>query len=754
MSDAVLAPEAPLFSISHGSCEARVGHVNVAFDEPSNASSQEGGTSYPVELSPDPDPIDPAQKLAVEVNRVRFTYEYGNQEMEVLKGINLSVPAGKIYGLLGPSGCGKTTLLKCIVGRKTPHAGMVRVFDEVPATPGALIPGPGVGYMPQESALYREETIHGNLHHFGQLIGMPEELIQKRIQFLLDFLDLPKIKKKVGKLSGGQQRRVSLAVALIHEPPLLILDEPTVGVDPLLRQAIWKYLVTLTRDRGMTVIVTTHYVEEARQADVVGLMRSGRMLAEDSPERLLEDFHCETLEDVFLQLCLADKEERAITDPREMPEVIGEKNDDDTVASMEVQEEVSDPYPPRQAQTAFEAVKRHREALWEASSRERIVALVRKNIIRLRSSKPYLLFTFLIPSFVTLLFCLCIGADPYELPVAVVNSDRNPVHSNAFLKTLPRHTIVQRLYSNLDLALASVARGETWGSIHIRQDYSRELKYRFISGIDADNKTLEASTIDVYMDMTNLQIGFILQKTILESFRTFCEDLLREMDKNVNLAQLPIQIKEPVHGDRKSNATARTFMTPGIILAIMYIMAVPLTAISIIMENREGTTDRCWAAGVKPLEVIVSLVVSQSCIVCVQLVLLFALVFIGFQTPLEGSLTLVVLLTFLQGTTGMIYGLLISSICAEEQSAMMLAVGTFFPNLLMSGVIWPIQSMPRVVRAVAYGLPQTIPIESLRCIMYRGWGIDKFEVWSGFVISIGWAILLLLFTLAASRARK
>lgn len=126
--------------------------------------------------------------------------------------------------------------------------------------------------------------------------------IIERLHFLLNFLDLPSQNRLVKNLSGGQQRRVSFAVALMHDPELLILDEPTVGVDPLLRQSIWNHLVHITKAGQKTVIITTHYIEEARQAHTIGLMRSGRLLAEESPQALLHMYNCQSLEDVFLKL--------------------------------------------------------------------------------------------------------------------------------------------------------------------------------------------------------------------------------------------------------------------------------------------------------------------------------------------------------------------------------------------------------------------------------------------------------------------
>lgn len=156
--------------------------------------------------------------------------------------------------------------------------------------------------MPQEIALYGEFTIKETMMYFGWIFGMKTSEIMDRLHFLLNFLDLPSQNRMVKNLSGGQQRRVSFAVALMHDPELLILDEPTVGVDPLLRQSIWNHLVNITKAGQKTVIITTHYIEEARQAHTIGLMRSGRLLAEESPTMLLQHYRCTNLEDVFLKL--------------------------------------------------------------------------------------------------------------------------------------------------------------------------------------------------------------------------------------------------------------------------------------------------------------------------------------------------------------------------------------------------------------------------------------------------------------------
>lgn len=140
------------------------------------------------------------------------------------------------YGLLGASGCGKTTLIRTLLGISKLNSGLIWILGGSPGTRNSGSPGPQVGYMSQDLALYTELSIYETLKYFGWIAGMSAKRLQDRIVFLMNFLALPEPSRHINKLSGGQQRRVSLAAALLHEPELLILDEPTVGVDPILRK--------------------------------------------------------------------------------------------------------------------------------------------------------------------------------------------------------------------------------------------------------------------------------------------------------------------------------------------------------------------------------------------------------------------------------------------------------------------------------------------------------------------------------------
>jgi ABC-type multidrug transport system ATPase subunit len=156
-------------------------------------------------------------------------------KLQCLFNVNLHVDTGSIYALLGPSGCGKTTLLSCILGRKRMDSGDILVNSKRPGDRSNGLPGQLVGYMPQDISLYQEFTVRETFQFFGRLQKMPTDLVKKRQKDICEMLELPEESRKVQAMSGGQRRRLSFAVALLHSPKILILDEPTVGVDPLVR---------------------------------------------------------------------------------------------------------------------------------------------------------------------------------------------------------------------------------------------------------------------------------------------------------------------------------------------------------------------------------------------------------------------------------------------------------------------------------------------------------------------------------------
>jgi ABC-type multidrug transport system ATPase subunit len=205
---------------------------------------------------------------------------------------------------MGASGCGKTTLLSSILGMVALDEGEIAVLGFKTKSNEVQRAGSRIGYMPQETALIGELTIKETIYYFGKIFQMDIDKIRERYEMLHKLLELPDGDKRVEECSGGQMRRVSFAAAMVHEPDLLILDEPTVGLDPILREKIWTFLLNITRNSKLAVIITTHYIEEARQADRVGLMRNGVLLAEDPPMLIINKLGVENLEEAFYQMCL------------------------------------------------------------------------------------------------------------------------------------------------------------------------------------------------------------------------------------------------------------------------------------------------------------------------------------------------------------------------------------------------------------------------------------------------------------------
>lgn len=220
-------------------------------------------------------------------------------EIDALRDVSLEVPPGVTFGLLGPNGAGKTTLLRIWLGLTSPTSGSAIVLGERIPPRAAL---PRIGYMPQDLAVYPDLTVQENLALFGRLVGMDEAAIRRRTDEVVALVDIAERRESlVATLSGGMRRRTSLAAAFLHDPDLLLLDEPTVGVDPELRSAFWSYFRVLT-GRGKTVLMTTHYMEEATRCDLVALIHRGELLAVGVPAAIKTMTGASNLDDAFLAL--------------------------------------------------------------------------------------------------------------------------------------------------------------------------------------------------------------------------------------------------------------------------------------------------------------------------------------------------------------------------------------------------------------------------------------------------------------------
>ncbi|MFN8077906.1 MAG: ABC transporter ATP-binding protein [Kineosporiaceae bacterium] len=234
----------------------------------------------------------------------------------VIASLDLDVPAGQVVGLLGPSGCGKTTLMRAIVGVQVVAGGSVEVLGH-PA--GARELRSLIGYVTQAPSVYADLTVSENLRYFAAVAGVPRARLHGEVDRLLDAVDLhARAGARVANLSGGQRSRVSLAAALAGAPRLLVLDEPTVGLDPVLRRDLWDIFARLAAT-GVTLLVSSHVMDEAARCDRLLLMREGRLLADGTLAGILADTATSAVEDAFLSLVERDRADSPADSPAGTP---------------------------------------------------------------------------------------------------------------------------------------------------------------------------------------------------------------------------------------------------------------------------------------------------------------------------------------------------------------------------------------------------------------------------------------------------
>jgi len=228
----------------------------------------------------------------------------------VLNNINLNIEKGQIYGFIGPSGAGKTTLVKILVGMEKIDKGSIEILNKIMPNLEML---QEIGYMAQLDGLYSELTGLENLRFFAALFKLSKEKQKERIEYTSSLVNLTnELTKKVSAYSGGMKRRLSLAIALIQDPRILILDEPTVGIDPELRFSIWNELYRLKNEEGKTIIVTTHVMDEALKCDVLAMIREGKIITSGSPNELMDSYNVNNLEEVFLRAGRFNNENQSI----------------------------------------------------------------------------------------------------------------------------------------------------------------------------------------------------------------------------------------------------------------------------------------------------------------------------------------------------------------------------------------------------------------------------------------------------------
>ncbi|XP_030381127.1 ABC transporter G family member 20 [Scaptodrosophila lebanonensis] len=707
---------------------------------------------------------------AVEVRNGYKYYGSKSNPKIVLNHLNMNVMRGSIYGLLGASGCGKTTLLSCIVGQRCLNGGEVSVLGFKPGQPGSGVPGSRVGFMPQEIALVEEMTVKETIFYFGRIYGLTDERIREKFKQLKDLLQLPPARQMIKECSGGQQRRLSFAAAMIHDPELLILDEPTVGLDPMLREKIWEFLVETTRNSKLAVIITTHYIEEAKQANCIGLMRNGVLLAEDTPTNIMIKFGTQSIEDAFLILSQRQGNED------DLQEMLNNSNQQ-ALPTSALPAEVIDTHEPQAAPEKpplpyEEPLNENRKRIF-FTTKGRIKALMTKNFVQLFRQPSGIIFMLLFPIIQLSCFYLAIGKTPTNLELGVYSGEvssysecfddklitvyqaNDSCHFNKlscrYIRELGDEVATRKYYSSEEDALKDAKRAVTVGYIHFAHNFSSSIFTVMEDGIHASDGAVDHAELSVHIDMTDQQVAYFMQRKLRDKFSSFMHSVVKDCNVSSAVVELPVQFQEPIYGS--PDIEFQQYCAPGVVMTMVFFLATLMTAAVFISERMDGIWDRTLLAGVSATEMLWAHLLTQLIIMALQSFEVIMYIGIVFDTYNKGDTTTLIGLLTLTAFCGMLFGLFISVFCKSHTEANFVATGAFYPMIILCGLLWPLESMPRFLQDLVMVLPFTIPSISARNVIEKGWGITNDKVYNGFLVMAAWTIIFFVLCLIGIRRK-
>ncbi|EDW63587.1 ABC transporter G family member 20 [Drosophila virilis] len=706
---------------------------------------------------------------AVEVRNGYKYYGSKSNPKIVLNQLNMNVMRGSIYGLLGASGCGKTTLLSCIVGQRRLNGGEVSVLGVKPGEPGSGVPGSRVGFMPQEIALVEEMTVKETIFYFGRIYGLTDERIREKFKLLKELLQLPPARQMIKECSGGQQRRLSFACAMIHDPELLILDEPTVGLDPMLREKIWEFLVETTRNSKLAVIITTHYIEEAKQANCIGLMRNGVLLAEDTPTNIMIKFGTQSIEDAFLILSQRQGNEDQLAQ-------IIDHNRNQALPVAALPTEVIDVHDTPTAEKPpipyEEPPNENRKRIF-FTTKGRLKALMTKNFVQLFRQPSGIIFMLMFPIIQLSCFYLAIGKTPTNLELGVYSGEvesysecfddnlktiykaNDSCHFNKlscrYIRELGDDVATRKYYPTEAAALADAKRALTVGYIYFAHNFSDSVYELIEDGVHASDGAVDHAELTVHIDMTDQQVAYFMQRKLRDKFSTFMNSVVQDCNVSAALVKLPVQFQDPIYGS--TDIEFQQYCAPGVVMTMVFFLATLMTAAVFISERMDGIWDRTLLAGVSATEMLWAHLLTQLIIMALQSFEVIMYIGIVFDTYNNGDTTTLIGLLTLTAFCGMLFGLFISVFCKSHTEANFVATGAFYPMIILCGLLWPLESMPRFLQDLVMVLPFTIPSISARNVIEKGWSITNEKVYNGFLVMAGWTIIFFVLCLMGIRRK-
>lgn len=569
--------------------------------------------------------------------------------------VSFHIERGEIFGFIGPNGCGKTTTMKMLTGLLPPTEGECRIFGRGVHAGGMEI-RQRIGYMSQSFSLYTELTVKQNLELHARLFHLPEAEIDGRVAALVKSFGLGKyLDDEASELPLGIRQRLSLAVAVIHEPEILILDEPTSGVDPVARDGFWELLIDISRNQGVTIFVSTHFMNEGERCDRIALMNAGRVLACDAPESLIRARRATTLEDAFIEY-IEDDQRRT------------------QGASVEGTHAVSlSPSPA--ARTPAEVPERplHLDV-------QRLWAYALREAVELSRDRIRLAFCFVAPLLLLIIFGYGISMDVENLPFAVLDRDQTP-ESRTYMEGFSGSRYFEERvpiasYAELDRRLKS---GELKLAIEIPPDFGKDLK----SG--------KRPQVGVWLDGSNTFRAETSRGYVSGVQLSYLADLSRRtLGTSPTLLPIDIEMRFRYNQDMESVFA----IVPGIIALLLALIPTVLTAVGVVREKEMGSITNLYVTPVTRLEFLLGKQLPYIFVSLIDFIALVMLTIFIFGVPLKGSFPALAAgaLLFVTATTG--FGLLISCFTKSQIAALFAAlILTMLPSMMFSGIIRPVSSL-------------------------------------------------------------
>ncbi|MGE4554258.1 MAG: ribosome-associated ATPase/putative transporter RbbA [Desulfovibrionaceae bacterium] len=566
--------------------------------------------------------------------------------------VDFEIRRGEIFGFLGSNGCGKTTTMKMLTGLLPPSEGAAELFGRR-LDAGDMATRRRVGYMTQAFSLYGELSVRANLVLHARLFHLPPERIPARVEEMLTRFGLTEYAEDLPEaLPLGLRQRLSLAVAVIHDPDLLILDEPTSGVDPVARDGFWELLIDLSRNRGVTIFVSTHFMNEGERCDRISLMHAGRVLASDAPAELVRARGAADLEAAFISY---------------LEEASGETGDErgDETAGAAAPAAAPAPAAAAPVRTAWFSPRR----MLAYTGRES------REVLR----DPVRLVVSLLGS-VILLFILGYGItmDVEHLRFAVLDRDQSP-ESREYIRSYSgsRYFDEQPPIADEFALDRRMATGELSVALEIPPDFGRDLR----SG--------RAPTVGVWIDGAMPYRGETTRGYVEGVHSRFLETLARRLGAD-SAYPAGLQLRYLYNQDVKSIYA----MVPAVIPLLLVFIPSILMALGVVREKELGSITNLYATPVTRLEFLLG---KQLAYIALSMVSYLGLVALGvfvFGVPLKGSFAFLTLaaLIFVTATTGI--GLLASCFTRTQVAALAAtAICTLLVSVTFSGLTTPVASL-------------------------------------------------------------